>query len=152
MSFYRLGDINCLWWIRKRFTSERVGVVIAFEGTVSYLCWITGSVCDFVVFLRRDGHSRVRIPGRTINWSRLQNFQIGYGANRDSYSISTGSSFHGLKRPESDVDHLPMSIAEVKKWWSSTSTPPSIFTACVETTLLSDDCHDTRHMPPRLTL
>jgi hypothetical protein len=35
----------------------------------------------------------------------------------------------GVKRPENEADHLPLSNAEVKNAWSYTSTPPYVFVA-----------------------
>jgi hypothetical protein len=120
--------------------------MVAFEGTVSNLWSITDSDWDFVIFLRRDGHSWVRIPGRTRNLSLLQNFQTGSGTNPGSYSVSTGRFFQGMKRPNSDADHSPASTAAVKSLWSFTLTPPYSFMACVGTSLWSGDCQGIRHV------
>jgi hypothetical protein len=41
--------------------------------------------------------------------------------------MDTGSSFPGVKRKEREDDHSPPIIAEVKKMWIYTSTPPYAF-------------------------
>jgi hypothetical protein len=45
-----------------------------------------------------------------------------------SYTMGTGSSFPGVKRPGREADHSP-TTAEVKKMWIYTSTPPYAFMA-----------------------
>jgi hypothetical protein len=41
-----------------------------------------------------------------------------------SYTMGTGGSFPGVKRPGREADHSPSTSAEVKKKWIHTSTPP----------------------------
>jgi hypothetical protein len=38
--------------------------------------------------------------------------------------MCTAFSFPGIEQPGSEVDHLPLSIAEAKNDWRNTSTPP----------------------------
>jgi len=47
----------------------------------------------------------------------------GYGAQAAFCSTGTGSSFPWLKRPGHEVDHSPLSSAEVKNGGSYTATP-----------------------------
>jgi hypothetical protein len=46
-----------------------------------------------------------------------------------SYTMGIGGSFHGVKRPGGEADHLPQTNDEVKKIYIHTSTPPYIFMA-----------------------
>jgi hypothetical protein len=46
-----------------------------------------------------------------------------------SYTMGTGSSFPGVKRPGREVHHSPPTSVEVKKMWIYTSTPPYAFMA-----------------------
>jgi hypothetical protein len=52
--------------------------------------------------------------------------QTGSGVDPASYSIGTGASFPGVKRPVHGADHSPPTSAEVKKTWNYTSTPPCL--------------------------
>jgi hypothetical protein len=40
-----------------------------------------------------------------------------------------GALFPGVKQPEREADHSPPAVAEVKKMWIYTSTPPYAFMA-----------------------
>jgi hypothetical protein len=62
-------------------------------------------------------------------FSLLQIFQTGSEVHPPSYSLSTGNSFPGVKRPGREVDHSPPTSAEVKKMWIYTSTSPYAFMA-----------------------
>jgi hypothetical protein len=55
--------------------------------------------------------------------------QIGSGVHPTSYTMGTGSSFPGVKRPGREADHSPPTSAEVNKMWIYTSTPPYAFMA-----------------------
>jgi hypothetical protein len=55
--------------------------------------------------------------------------QTGSGVHPTSYTMGTGGSFPGVKRPERVADHSPPISAEVKKMWIYTSTPPYAFMA-----------------------
>jgi hypothetical protein len=71
---------------------------------------------------------RVRVPvGSRIFTSPIM--QTGFGAHPTSYTMGTGGSFPGLKRPGREADHSPPANAEIKKMWIYTSTPPYIFMA-----------------------
>jgi hypothetical protein len=48
--------------------------------------------------------------------------------------MGTGGSFPGVKRQVREADHSPPTIAEVKKMWIYTSTPPYAFTFTLPTT------------------
>jgi hypothetical protein len=53
--------------------------------------------------------------------------QTGSGAHPTSYTVGTGCSFPGVKRPGHEADPSPRTSAEVKKIWIFTSTPPYVF-------------------------
>jgi len=55
----------------------------------------------------------------------LQNVQTGAGAHPASYSMGTGSSFLGLKRPGLEVNHSPLPNVEVMNEWSCTANCPT---------------------------
>jgi hypothetical protein len=57
-------------------------------------------------------------------FSLLHVVQTGSGVHPTSYTMGTGGSFPGAKRPGSEADHSPPTSAEVKKMWIYTSTPP----------------------------
>jgi hypothetical protein len=70
----------------------------------------------------------VRVPvGSTIFSPPI--VQTGSGAHPASYTMGTGGSFPGIKRPGREVDHSTPTSAEVKKMWIYTSTPPYVFMA-----------------------
>jgi hypothetical protein len=46
-----------------------------------------------------------------------------------SYPLGTGAISPEVKRPGREAHHSPPTIAEVKKMWIYTSTPPYIFMA-----------------------
>jgi hypothetical protein len=60
-------------------------------------------------------------------FSLLNVVQTGSGVHPTSYTMSTGSSFPGVKRQGHEADHSPPTSAEVKKMWIYTSTPPYAF-------------------------
>jgi len=53
--------------------------------------------------------------------------QTGSRAHPVSYSMGTGASFPGIKRPGRKADHSPASTAEVKNTWSYISTALYVF-------------------------
>jgi hypothetical protein len=55
--------------------------------------------------------------------------QTGSGVHPTSYTMGTGGSFPGLKRPGREDDHSPPTSAEVKKMLIYTSTSPYAFMA-----------------------
>jgi hypothetical protein len=57
----------------------------------------------------------VRVPTGAGNFSLHHCVQNGSGAHPASYPMGTGVSFHGVKRPGREADHLPPSNAEVKE-------------------------------------
>jgi hypothetical protein len=56
----------------------------------------------------------VRFPTGARYFSLYQIVQGGSGARSTSYSMNTGSSFHGVKRPGHEADQSPQPNAEVK--------------------------------------
>jgi hypothetical protein len=50
--------------------------------------------------------------------------QTGSEAHPTSYTMGTGGSFRGVKRPGREAGHSPPTSAEVKKMWTYTSTSP----------------------------
>ena len=70
----------------------------------------------------RAGRYGVRIPAGTRYFSLLQNVQTNSGTHQAPYSIGTWVLSRPVKRPGCEVDHLPLSTAEVKNEWSYTST------------------------------
>ena len=69
-------------------------------------------LCSWYSDSLRAGRSGVGIPVEAIFSARVQ---TGPGAHPASYTMGTGSSFPGVKRPGSGVDHLPPSRAEDKE-------------------------------------
>jgi hypothetical protein len=55
-------------------------------------------------------------------FSRLLVVQTGTRVHPTSYTMGTGISFPGVKRPRREADHSPPTSAEVKKMWIYTST------------------------------
>jgi hypothetical protein len=55
--------------------------------------------------------------------------QTGSWVHPASYTMGTGSSFPGVKRPGREADHSSPTSAEVKKMWIYTSTTPYTFMA-----------------------
>jgi hypothetical protein len=55
--------------------------------------------------------------------------QTGSGVHPTSYTMGTGGSFQGVKRPGREADHSPPTSAEVKKTWIYTFIPPYTFMA-----------------------
>jgi len=51
------------------------------------------------------------------------------GPTQGSYSMGTGGSFPGLKRPLREADHSPPSSSEIKNAWRYTTTPQYVFMA-----------------------
>jgi hypothetical protein len=62
-------------------------------------------------------------------FSLVRVVQTGSGVHLTSYSMGTGGSFPGVKRPRCEADHSPPTNAEVKKIWPYTSTAPYVFMA-----------------------
>jgi len=52
--------------------------------------------------------------GKVGDVSFLQNVQTGSGAHSADYSMAIGGCFLGVKPPGREVDHSPISSAEVK--------------------------------------
>jgi hypothetical protein len=68
---------------------------------------------------RRPGRTR----GRSSSPGKVKNFHVvlvGSGVHPASYPM-------GLKLPEREADHSPPAVAEFKKMWIYTSTPPYAF-------------------------
>jgi hypothetical protein len=55
--------------------------------------------------------------------------QTGSGVHPTSYTMGTGGSFTGVKRPGRQADHSPPTSPEVMKMWIYTSAPPYAFMA-----------------------
>jgi hypothetical protein len=55
--------------------------------------------------------------------------QTGSGVHPTPYTMGTGSSFPGVKRPGREADYSNPTSGEVKKMWIYTSTPPYAFMA-----------------------
>lgn len=72
----------------------------------------------------RAGRSGVRILAGTTDLSLLQNAQTGPGPHPASYPVCTGVCFFGVEQAVFQVDHLPLSFADVKNEWRYTSTGP----------------------------
>jgi hypothetical protein len=73
---------------------------------IIYFCCVSHP--GFVIILGsrlRAGRFRIRIPGVAMEFSLLQNIQTGSEAHLASYSMGSG---RGIKRPEREVDHLPL--------------------------------------------
>jgi hypothetical protein len=80
--------------------------------------------------LRPRGHCGRMLLYRSLVFPRTQiPNQTGSGAHPTSYTVGTGTSFPGVKRPGREADHLPPTSAEVKKMWIYTSTSPYAFMA-----------------------
>jgi hypothetical protein len=60
-----------------------------------------------------DRGSRVRFPTGTGNFSLHHSVKNGSGSHPTAYSMGTGGSSLGVKRPGREADHLPPSSAEV---------------------------------------
>jgi hypothetical protein len=58
------------------------------------------------------------------NFSLRHRVQTGSGAHPTSYPMGIGAPSLGVKRPDSEADHSPLSSGEVKNAWRYTSTPP----------------------------
>jgi hypothetical protein len=75
-----------------------------------------------------DWGSRVRFPAGAGNFPFHHHVQNGSGAHPASNPMGTRVSFHGVKRPWLEADHLPPSSAEVKEcvelYLYSPNTPP----------------------------
>jgi len=77
----------------------------------------------------RAERSGIRIRSRIGDFYLLLNVQTGPMANTASYSMDSGVLSPGIKRPGRDIDHSPPFIAEIKNWWSCTSTLRHVFMA-----------------------
>jgi hypothetical protein len=62
-----------------------------------------------------DWGSRVRFPVGAGNFFFHHRVRSGSGAHPVSYTIATGGSFLGVKRPGREADHSPPSRAEVRE-------------------------------------
>jgi hypothetical protein len=67
-----------------------------------------------------DWEVGVRVPVGSL----LHVVQTGSGVHPTTYTMGTGGSFPGVKRPGREADHSPPTSAEVKKMWIYTSIPP----------------------------
>jgi len=72
-------------------------------------------------FTTVDWTTEVRFPAEAGNFSLHRRVQTGSGA----HPLCTVVSFPGLKRPRPEIDHSPLSSADVNAW-SCTSTPPYV--------------------------
>lgn len=73
-----------------------------------------------VVTRLRAGQTAVRIPAGKRGFSLLQNVHIGSGGHPASYSLCAMVIFVDIERPEREVEHSPLSGAEVRNKWSHT--------------------------------
>jgi hypothetical protein len=76
----------------------------------------------FLIIITRGWNNR-SIGGRRQSgpsWTPPQLYKL---KNNYSYTMGTGRSFSGVKRPGREADHSPPTSAEVKKMWVYTSTP-----------------------------
>jgi hypothetical protein len=60
-------------------------------------------------------------------FSLFQVIEIGSGVHQTSYPVRIGGFSPGVKWPWREAEHSPSAIAEVKKMWIYTSTPPYAF-------------------------
>jgi hypothetical protein len=74
-----------------------------------------GGVVAFVV-CRSSG------PGEVTNFIHV--VETDSVTHPTSYTMGTGGSFLGVKRPGREADHSPRASAEVKQMWIYTCTPP----------------------------
>jgi hypothetical protein len=77
-----------------------------------------------------DQGVRVRVPVGQ-EFSLLHVVQMALGPIQPSIEWVQWSLSQGVKRPGREDDHSPPTIAEVKKTWVYTSTPPYVFMASV---------------------
>jgi hypothetical protein len=82
-------------------------------------CWVCKSEHNSVSVATGDGLDDWMIGFRFLagaeNFSLRHRVQTSTGAHPASYSIGTGVSPPGVKRPGREADHLPPSRAEVKE-------------------------------------
>jgi hypothetical protein len=57
----------------------------------------------------------------------LRVVQTGSGVHPTSYTMGTGGSFPGVKRPGHEAHHSPATTAKVKKMWIYVATSPYAF-------------------------
>jgi hypothetical protein len=57
----------------------------------------------------------IQFPPEAGKFSFRYRVQTGSGAHPASYALRTGALSLGVKRPESETDHLPPSIADVEE-------------------------------------
>jgi hypothetical protein len=69
----------------------------------------------------------IRVLKKSKEFSLLHIVETGSGAHSASYSMSTESSFSGVKRQGREADHSTTTSAEVKKTWIYKSTLPYAF-------------------------
>jgi hypothetical protein len=79
----------------------------------------------------RAGRPRicVSIPGRGKSFSLLQSIQTGFETDAVSYSVSTGVSFSGVKRPGREANLSHPSNAKVRMGMTVHSQPAHAFMA-----------------------
>jgi hypothetical protein len=66
----------------------------------------------------------VRVPRYGQEFLLLHLVQTGSGVDpTSSYTMGTGGSFPGVKRPGREAEHSPPTSTEVKKTWIYTFTP-----------------------------
>jgi hypothetical protein len=85
------------------------------------------STLDFIWNL--DSSVRLATGFRAGNLSLYHRVQTGAGAQLASFTMRTGGSLPGLKRPGCETVYSQPSSTEVKNAWSYTSTPPYVFLA-----------------------
>jgi len=78
------------------------------------------NVVDTVTGLRA-GQSKVQISAGKSTFR--QNAKSDSGAHPASYSIGTGGSFLGVKRPKREVGYSPIYRVNIQNEWSCTSIP-----------------------------
>jgi len=70
----------------------------------------------------------VSIPGRCRDFCLSYRVQTGSGAHWASFQWVPWAITSGVKWPELEADHSPLSSAKVRNVWSCTFTLPNIFT------------------------
>jgi hypothetical protein len=126
---YCRKKFSCFCWTdlllypEKRFVCRRS--VGDCSNSNTFIC-VPLSVCMPQTQVREEPNSAISI----LSLTRIRNqLRVIFVTDSTSYTMGTGSSFPGLKRPGREADHSPSTSAEVKKMWIYTSTPPYAFMA-----------------------
>jgi len=86
---------RCALWIKLK-----LGIT---DGVEKHGRWLTEKSCS----------KSINPINRILNQERVQ---TGSEAHPASYKMVIRGSFPGVKRPEREADHLPLSSTEVKEW------------------------------------